>query len=333
MVVLLDTSTHASADRTEAFRQAMASAGIPAVAIPRENQPVHAVLEAWPLGSTHTLLRRHSSGIRLVRTARAARSTPVERIAVTLLSPGAWRFSQSRSEHASGAESGTVILVDHSSPYDFNRYDDGSTVALNIDVGALELPRDTVVAAVREFTSRHPMHDLMSCYLRLLVDRADRDPAGLKRSAWAAPQLARALIAEAAGDTNRAREAYRDCLLARLQIYVAVHATDPTIAPEQIARAHHISVRHLYKTWQRTGETLGQAIIRERLVAAQRRLRNPSMQSITIAAVGRACGFVDPTHFTHRFTEMFGMSPRAWKAGPAQQADSSSPSRRAPFRP
>jgi AraC-like DNA-binding protein len=122
------------------------------------------------------------------------------------------------------------------------------------------------------------------------------------------------MIADVAGDGTRARAAYHDSLLARSHVYVALHATDPQLTPERIAHAHHVSLRQLYKTWQGTGCTLSQAIIRQRLVVGRQLLRDPSVASTTIAEIARRSGFADPTHFTHRFTEAFGTTPRQWRA-------------------
>jgi AraC-like DNA-binding protein len=314
MAVILDTSTLAPGDRPDALREAMTSASVPAATTPQQTEQVHARLEAWPLGEGGALLRRRSTGVRILRTARQIRDNSAERIALTLLSPGAWRFSQSRAEHASPADGGTLILVDHTDPYEFNRYDVGTTIAVNLDLDALDLPKDTVTAAVRRMTPKHPMHGVLSQQLRMLAQRAEHDEASLHLLHQATRQLARALIADVAGDTARARAAYHDSLLARSHLYVATHATDPTLTPERIALAHHVSLRQLYKTWQGSGCTIGQAIIRQRLVVGHQLLRAPSAASVTIAEISRRCGFVDPTHFTHRFTEVFGITPRNWRS-------------------
>jgi AraC-like DNA-binding protein len=314
MAVILDTSTLASAERPEALSEAMASASVPAAIAPQRGAHLHARLESWPLGPGGALFRRRSTGVRILRTARQIRDNSADRIALTLLSPGAWRFSQSRAEHASPACGGTLILVDHTAPYEFNRYDSGTTIAVNLDLDVLDLPQDTVRAAVRRMGPRHPMHGVVSEQLRVLAQCAEHDEASLHLLHLATRQLARALIADVAGDTARARAAHDDSVFARSQLYLALHATDPGLTPERIALAHHISLRQLYKTWQGTGSTIGQAIVRRRLTLARQLLRDPSAATATIAEISRRSGFTDPTHFTHRFSEAFGTTPRRWRA-------------------
>jgi AraC-like DNA-binding protein len=292
----------------------MASASVPAATMPLQNDHVHTRLESWPLGPGGALFRRRSTGVRILRTARQIRDNSSDRIALTLISPGAWRFSQTRAEHAAPSSGGTLILVDHTAPYEFNRYDVGTTIAVDLDLDALDLPKDTVTAAVRRMTPRHPMHAVVSQHLRILVQRAEHDETSLHLFHLATRQLARALIADAAGDAAQARVAHHDSLFARSQLYVALHATDPSLTPQRIAVAHHVSLRQLHKTWHGSGSTIGQAIIRQRLVVGRQLLHDPGAAWATIAEISRRSGFADPTHFTHRFTEAFGTTPRRWRA-------------------
>jgi AraC-like DNA-binding protein len=322
MAVILDTSTLTPGERTDALSEAMASASVPAATTPQQDGQVYARLEAWPLGPGGALFRRRSTGVRILRTARQIRENSADRIALTLISPGAWRFSQTRAEHAAASNGGSLILVDHTAPYEFNRYDNGTTIAVNLDLHALDLPQDTVRAAVQRMTPRHPLHDVVSQQLRVLVQCAEHDETSLHLMHLATRQLARALIADVAADTSRARIAYHDSLFARSQLYLALHATDPSLTPERIALAQHISLRLLHKTWQGTGSTISQAIIRHRLIVSRQLLRDPGAASATIAEISRRSGFVDPTHFTHRFTETFGETPRTWRTQ-VQRDDSS----------
>ena len=322
MAVILDTSTLTPGERTDALSQAMASASVPAATTPQQGTPVHARLEVWPLDLGGVLFRRRSTGVRILRTARQIRDISAERIALTLISPGAWRFSQARAEHAPASSGGTLVLVDHTAPYEFNRYDSGTTIAVNFDFDALDLPPDTVRTAVQRMTPRHPLHDVVSQQMRVLVQRAEHDETSLHLMHLATRQLARALIADVAGDASRARTAYRDSLFARTQLYLALHAADPSLTPERIALAQHVSLRQLHKTWQGTGSTIGQAIIRQRLIISRQLLRDPCAATVTIAEISRRSGFTDPTHFTHRFTESFSETPRHWRAR-VQPGDSS----------
>lgn len=90
MALVLDTSTLATLDRSEAFRDAMQTAGIPAhLTLPGPaDSAVRARLDLWAFGvGNTTLLRRASTGLRLARTAKQLRVAAPERVALVLAHP------------------------------------------------------------------------------------------------------------------------------------------------------------------------------------------------------------------------------------------------------
>ena len=240
-----------------------------------------------------------------------------ERLAVTLVSPGVWTFTQGRAEHHGRSRGGELLLVDHAAPYEFRRPDVGTTIAVNCDRDLLDLPADVVAAAGRRLGPAHPLHRTLCEHLVLLAARGPLPPLALGGPGGATLALVRALVATAGGDEVRARAALHDSLPARLADYVQAHLTDPELSPAGIARAHHISLRHLYGTWfaGASGPTPSRAIIAARLALARELLAADDRRATPIADVARACGFADATHFTHRFRDAYGMSPRAWRAG------------------
>jgi AraC-like DNA-binding protein len=74
-----------------------------------------------------------------------------------------------------------------------------------------------------------------------------------------------------------------------------------------------ISVRQVYKLWEAEPRPLGQWILERRLDAARHELTSPRGRSQTIAAIARRWGFADSTHFSRRFRQAYGMSPREWR--------------------
>ena len=74
-----------------------------------------------------------------------------------------------------------------------------------------------------------------------------------------------------------------------------------------------MSVRQLYKTCAAAGLSLEQWIIDQRLETARTVLASPAGRHRSIAATALACGFADPSHFSRRFRDAFGMSPRDWQ--------------------
>lgn len=99
----------------------------------------------------------------------------------------------------------------------------------------------------------------------------------------------------------------------RITLHIDAHLSDRELTANGIAAAHHISVRHLYTTWARAGHelSLAQWIIDRRLQGARELLDTRPFDSV--AAIARACGFADTSHFSRRFREAYNVSPREWR--------------------
>ncbi|TQR88053.1 helix-turn-helix domain-containing protein [Mycobacterium hodleri] len=309
--LVLDTTALPQGDRADALREAMQSAGITAHVMPFQKTTVQAKMHLWKLDrSGTTLMHRVGTGLWLERTHRQAQIAS-EQIALTLLSPRSWTFNQYRTEHASGA-SPALIIVNQAEPYDHRRHDFGSTIAVNIDRSLLDLPMDTVARASRNLSSANPLHGLVGDYLKHAVEIARESPTSAEQLSSTTVQLTRALICAAAGDP-RTGEAMSATLVDRIKIYIDAHATDPALSADVIAAAHNISVRHLYNVWRTQEMSLANRILQRRLERARDQLADPTKRHLTVAAIGRACGFSDPTHFGRRFRAAYGTTPREWR--------------------
>ena len=309
--LVLDTTTLPQDDRADALREAMRSAGIVANVMPCQTATVHARMHVWKLDRRGTtLMHRVGTGLWLERTHRQARVAS-EQIALTLLSPRSWTFNQYRTEHVSGP-SPRLIVVNQAVAYDHRRMDFGSTIAVNIDRSVLDLPMDTVARASRNLCSANPLHGLVVDYLKRAMEIARESPSTMEQLSSTTVQLARALIC-AAADDPRIGEPLAASLVDRIKIYIDAHATDPALSADVIAAAHSISVRHLYNVWQAQDLSLANRILQNRLERARDQLADPTRRHLTVAAIGRACGFSDPTHFGRRFRAAYGITPREWR--------------------
>jgi transcriptional regulator GlxA family with amidase domain len=80
------------------------------------------------------------------------------------------------------------------------------------------------------------------------------------------------------------------------------------LTPDELARAVDISRRQLERLFKRhLGTTPIRYYSNVRLVHAQRLLEQTSL---SVTEVALACGFPSPGHFSHRYRELFGVSPR-----------------------
>jgi transcriptional regulator GlxA family with amidase domain len=94
---------------------------------------------------------------------------------------------------------------------------------------------------------------------------------------------------------------------------------DHTLNTEKIAGLVGISSRYLQDLFHAEQSTVSDWIWKRRLERSRRYLADPLHAGDSIAQIALACGFADFGHFSRRYREAFGASPRedraALKAG------------------
>ena len=111
---------------------------------------------------------------------------------------------------------------------------------------------------------------------------------------------------------SRPPESQREMHLERVRRYIAQHLTDPDLTPTRVAEANRISLRYLHWLFEGIGTSVAQCIIRERLQRCRQELGSPATNRRKVADIALAAGFNDVTHFSRRFKQEFGVSPRAF---------------------
>jgi AraC-like DNA-binding protein len=312
-MLVFDTAAVPVRERADAVSSAMLDATLSTNLAHHDPSRVRLVMEAYTLGPV-ALTRVATSGMDTTRTPRRMSSDEEPTIALTLGMTSAGMIEQGGL--TIGTQVGVVSLVELTQPY-FSRIPDGTDGwSVKIPLADLALPRAAVERA-RTAVAASPLHRLFAEHLASLghsVVDLDAESAALTGAATTA--LARALICSATGrDDQHARESLADTLLLRTQAHVRGHLGDRELCAATIAAAHHVSVRHLYKTFAAAGLQLEQWIIEQRLDAARRDLRLHGVRHRTIAATARRWGFADPSHFTRRFRERYGVTPSEWAEG------------------
>jgi AraC-like DNA-binding protein len=125
--------------------------------------------------------------------------------------------------------------------------------------------------------------------------------------------LAKAFIASADTAEPRAPEILNEALYSRIVEYALLHLTEPSLTPERIAAAHHISLRHLYRLWSHNHTGVAEWIIQERLARAAAALTDDRQRRKPIAAIAFSLGFQDAAHFSRRFRAAYGVPPHLWR--------------------
>ncbi|RDI61336.1 helix-turn-helix domain-containing protein [Nocardia pseudobrasiliensis] len=311
MAVLLDTDTLDPGDRADAVVAAVEQASAPAYVT---HKPclggIHARLDGWQFGRLG-LVRARISDLQLVRTPRLVRVSPSPLLAVEVQQYTCSRLMQDGTEHE--LVPGDLFFMDFDLPYELD-WQGGGVTTLFIAEDALGLPSETIRAGLGG-PRRSALGPLVANHIVRLGDCAEAlqaDPAAPELGD-ASVELVRALLRSAAGGSEDGTAVPEDILVTQVRDYVLRHLLDADLNPAGIARAHHISVRYLYKACARAEFSLEQWIIAQRLERARDILARPESRYRSIAAIAHGHGFRDATHFARRFRAAYGMTPSQWR--------------------
>jgi AraC-like DNA-binding protein len=313
--LVFDAAALAPRDRLEALNAAIAASGLPQRVTCADGVLGAHRIEFYDLGPGLRLMRNAGSCLRVERTVRHVRMSAPEIVTMGLTVQGRAGLSTPHADEL--IEQGHLDLVDNAYPYSFvqSRTDRSEHAALMMDLDQLGLPVDLIHASAPALRAS-PLYDLVRSHFTQLSRLSQDLPEPARgRLGWASVQLVRALVTTATGD-SRGAGALHDSLAVRVRAFIDDHLGDPGLDPALIAAAHHVSVRHLHAQWSRAvGQApLAEWIMQRRVKRARELLADPRCRDLTITAVARDCGFVDSAHFSRRFRQAYGISPRDWRA-------------------
>ena len=128
------------------------------------------------------------------------------------------------------------------------------------------------------------------------------------------------LIALAMGSKSSLRELdgqsiARTAMLERLKQYIEINIRHPQLSPALIAAHHHISERYQRMLFASTGTTVSRYILEQRLALCREALENKSLRDYSITQIAFSYGFNDAAHFSRKFKERYGISPKECRDG------------------
>ncbi|MEU3602703.1 helix-turn-helix domain-containing protein [Streptomyces sp. NPDC006798] len=266
-------------------------------------------------GSTGQVVARASLRSKLLtrRTPRLIRhADPEQYLFVSVLS-GTSGVAQ--SGRATVIRPGELMILDSS--YPFRAQYDGVHHVFLVDKSlvpvapeqvhsllARRLPGDTGSGAV-----------LTRCLREVSRDGGSRRPPELHRLLDVAVDLLAVLIAQELDVLPRLPPESRDrALLARADAFVREHLGDPDLTPQNLAAAHHVSLRRLQQLLAAEGTTPAALIRTRRLERCRRALADPRQHDRPVHAVAARWGFPDHAHFSRLFKSTYGMSPSEYRA-------------------
>jgi AraC-like DNA-binding protein len=263
----------------------------------------HTRIDAWMFGSM-LLFSPESPGLKVTRTPSLESMDPI--IALLLQNRGLAHFSQEGRRQ--DLTPGVPIMAGPTSANDFQL--SGRTSAFQLPFDEIGVPLETAQRASERLTSS-PMFSLVSHHLMWVQKNADGlNPTAAASVGAATTHLVRALIVSASEDDRDASSAIAAALFPRILAYVRQHLTDRDLTPANIAKAHSISLRYLYKLCGASDVRLVDWIIHERLEGAREDLSRVKSSQQSIAMIAHKWGFKDAGHFSARFRRAYGISPR-----------------------
>ncbi|MGW6534467.1 AraC-like ligand-binding domain-containing protein [Streptomyces sp. NPDC055051] len=234
-------------------------------------------------------------------------------VVVKLLSRGGARVEQDSRDNA--VRAGQLFVYDMARPIRLALPEPFQTKSLVLPRAVLGLDESDIsrITAL-PLGSESPIGGILSPFLAQLVDAADTcpEPVG-ELIARNVVDLLTVLADEQRGaDTTDSPNGAR-VLLTRIRAFIDGNLTDPDLTPELVARAHHVSVRHLHKLFESEGVTVSRWIQRRRLEECRRTLARRDAADSTIAGIAHRWGFTSASHFSRVFRAAYGQSPVDWK--------------------
>ena len=309
MAILLDTGAVECGERSAMLHTMLTGVTAPhELRLHGDPRRMHARLEYWALDENVSVLHQHSSGITHTRDERHQGTDGPARVVFVLHDGGPGRYVN--DDRRNTLERGGLYVTDLNSCYSYSRPGNGVVRILQVERSSLELTMEQVQRASLQLIAS-PLYDLLRHHVADLCAAAPRvaDTAIGPPLAKATVRLAACMLETALSDTEPHRQSVaHDYLLDRMVLFIKANHAYADLDAHTIAAAHNISARQLFKIWASAPLSLNETIIAVRLDTARRMLeRNPNM---AIGAVSSRNGFVNPSHFSRRFRQAYGLSPR-----------------------
>lgn len=99
----------------------------------------------------------------------------------------------------------------------------------------------------------------------------------------------------------------------QLTRYIEANLCDPELDVEACALALGVSKRYVHKLFEALDLPFGKYVLQQRLARCRDELLNPVLSGLSIEQIAYRNGFNDAAHFSRRFRDCYGVSPRAYR--------------------
>ena len=212
-------------------------------------------------------------------------------------------------------------------PGDFALYDSTRPYTLRFDRPfrqiVLQIPYDSLAEqflkpeniTARRVSARTAVGALTSQFIQSVAGRVDVLSA---QERGAINHHIIELVALAMGSMSSLRELdgqsiARTAMLERIKQYIEINIRHPQLTPAQVAGHHHISERYQRMLFASTGTTLSRYIMDKRLELCREALEDQALSDHGITQIAFSYGFNDAAHFSRKFRERYGVSPKQYR--------------------
>ncbi|WP_162819165.1 helix-turn-helix domain-containing protein [Leifsonia aquatica] len=209
---------------------------------------------------------------------------------------------------------GDFVVYENARPFTWRFHTPWEVAVLSVPADEVRLtPAERTSVSARTLSGTTGLAGVVARFVRDTTRHAAEIPADdAGQVLGLATDLVVALLA-ASSRTDRTDARHRTTM-ARITGYITDHLRDPTLGPEEIAAAAHISTRLLHKLFEREERTVALYVRDRRLHLARRELLDPHAPDRSVAAIAHGCGFGDVSGFTRAFRSRYGTTPGALRA-------------------
>lgn len=242
------------------------------------------------------------SAMTYARSARQIRKAPCDHLFIQSNASGGQDLAF--ADRTVSARGGCATLIDIGRPH-INVSLETRGRGLRIGRSAFDAARlDSLQGAVVQGARQRMLDD----YIGWLLGALPRAPlTATARTEDAAAAVILACFDPASPIQEPAREVLGAMALARARRFIDAHAAEP-LDVAAVASAACVSRATLYRLFKPFGG-VAEYLWRARLEVARQRLSDPSLRG-SIGAIAADVGFQSDAHFSRRFSEIYGFSPR-----------------------
>lgn len=236
------------------------------------------------------------------RTAQRIRKEPCDLLFIQSIASGG--LDLDCGDQTVSARRGRAIFMDVGRPHtNASLATSGRCLMIGRD-GFAGARLDALQGAVAQGARQRVLDD----YIAWLLGALRRAPlTAMARTEEAAAAVVMACFDPASPIQEPARDALGAIALARARRYIEAHAAEP-LDVSAVAAAACVSRATLYRLFKPFGG-VAEYLWRARLELARQRLSDPTLRG-SIGAIAAEVGFTSDAHFSRRFSEAYGFSPR-----------------------